>query len=56
MSAELPLSMRILLVLNPSIFNIMTKGSLWGYFTPLVSPSLKDMSRSVRRCLDGDMV
>ena len=56
MSAELPLSTRILLVLNPSIFSIMTKGSLWGCFTPLASPSLKDMSLSVRHCLDGGMV
>ena len=56
MFVELPLSTRILLVLNPSIFNIMTKGSLWGCFTPLVSPSLKDMSWSVHRCLDGGMV
>ena len=55
MSAELPLSMRILLVLNPSIFSIMTKGSLWGCFTPMASPSLKDMSRYVHRCLDGGM-
>ena len=52
MSAELPLSMRILLVLNPSIFNIITNGSLWGYFTPLASASLKDMSWSVRLCLN----
>ena len=56
MSAELPLLMRILLVLNPSIFSIMTKGSLWGCFTLMASPSLKDMSRYVRRCLDGGMV
>ena len=53
MSAELPLSTRILLVLNPSIFSIMTKGSLWGCFTPMASPSLKDMSWYVRLCLDG---
>ena len=52
MSAELPLSVRILLVLNPSIFNIMTKGSLWGCFTPLASTSLKDISWSVRLCLN----
>ena len=52
MSAELPFSMRILLVLNPSIFNIITNGSLWGYFTPLASASLKDMSWSVRLCLN----
>ena len=56
MSAELPLSTRILLVLNPFIFSIMTKGSLWGYFTPLASLSLKDMSRSVHCYLDGGMV
>ena len=56
MSAELPLSTRILLILNPSIFSIMTKGSLWGCFTPLASPSLKDMSLSVHRCLDEGMV
>ena len=52
MSAELPLSTRILLVLNPSIFNIMTNGSLWGCFTPLASASLKDISWSVRLCLN----
>ena len=56
MSAELPLSTRILLVLNPSIFSIITKGSLWGCFTPLASPSLKDMSRSVHCCLNGGIV
>ena len=55
MSAELPLSTRILLVLNPSIFSIMTKGLLWGCFTPMASPSLKDMSWYVRRCLDRGM-
>ena len=44
MSVELPLSTRILLVLNPSIFNIITNESLWGCFTPLASASLKDMS------------
>ena len=43
-------------LLNPSIFSIITKGSLWGCFTPLASPSLKDMSRSVRCCLDEGMV
>ena len=56
MSAELPLSTRILLVLNLSIFSIMTRGSLWGCFTPLASPSLKDTSWHVHRCLDGGMV
>ena len=43
MVAELPLSTRILLVLNPSIVNMMTKWSLWGCLTPLASASLKDM-------------
>ena len=33
-SAELPLFMRILLVLNPSIFNIMTRWSLWLSHSP----------------------
>ena len=56
MSAELPLSTRILLVLNPSIFNIMTKGSLWGCFTPLASASLKDISWSVCLCLNGGII
>ena len=53
MFVELPLSRRILLVLNPSIFNIMTKGSLWGCFTPLEFVSLKDISWSVCLCLNG---
>ena len=52
MSAELPLPTTILLVLNPSIFNIMTNGSLWGYFTPLASASLKDISWSIHLCLN----
>ena len=56
MSAELPLSTRIILVLNPSMFNIITNGSLWGYFTPLASASLKDMSWSVRLCLNGGTI
>ena len=43
-------------MLNPSIFSIMTKGSLWGYFTPMASPLLKDMSWYVRLCLDGGTV
>ena len=55
-SAELPLSTRILLVLNPSMFNIITNGSLWGCFTPLASASLKEMSWSVRLCLKGGTV
>ena len=56
MSMELQLSTRILLVLNPSIFNIMTKGSLWGCFTPLASASLKDISWSVCLCLNGGII
>ena len=56
MSAELPLSTRILLVVNPFIFSIITKGSLWGCFTPLASTSLKHMSRSVCYCLNGGIV
>ena len=56
MSAELPLSTRILLVLNPFIFNIMTKGSLWGCFTPLASASLKGISWSVHLCLNGGIM
>ena len=50
MSAELLLSTRTLLVLNPSIMTMMTRGSLWGYFTPLASSSKKDMSWFVRLC------
>ena len=56
MSAELPLSTKILLVLNPSIFSIITNGSLWGSFTPLASASLKDVSWSVRLCLNGGTI
>ena len=50
MSAELPLSTRILLVLNPSIITIMTRGSSWGCFTPLASSSEKHMSWFVHLC------
>ena len=56
MSADLPLSTRILLVLNPSMFNTITNGSLWGCFIPLASASLKDMSWSVRLCLSGGTI
>ena len=52
MSAKLPLSTRILLILNPSIVNVMTKGSLRGCFTPLAFSSLKDISWFVRLCLN----
>ena len=56
MSVELPLSTRILLVLNPSILSMISKGSLWGYLTPLASASLKDMFWSVHFCLNGGIV
>ena len=51
-SVELLLFTRILLVLNPSIVSIMTKGLLWGCFIPLASFSLKDMSYFVCLCLN----
>ena len=47
MSAELPLFMRILLVLNPSIISIITKGSSCSCFTLLASSSENRMSLSV---------
>ena len=53
MSAELPLSTRTLLVLNPSIRIMMTRGSSWGCFTPLASSSEKHMSWLVRLCFSG---
>ena len=55
-STELLLSTKILLVLNPSIVSMITKGSLWGYFTPLASASLKDMSWSIHFCLNGGIM
>ena len=48
MSVRLPLSTRTFLVLNPSIRIMMTRGSSWGCFTPLVSSSEKHMSWLVR--------
>ena len=54
MSAELPLSMRIHLVLNPSIISMMTRGSSCGCFTPLASSSENRMSILVRLlCFKG---
>ena len=47
MFVELPLSTRILLVLNPSIISIITKWSSCGYFTPLASSSEKRKSLSI---------
>ena len=56
MSVELPLSTRILLVLNPSIMSIVTKGSSWGYFTPLASSYEKNMSLFVHLCFKGGIL
>ena len=53
MSAELPLSIRTLLVLNPLIMIMMTRGSSWGCFTPLASSSEKHMSWLIRLCFMG---
>ena len=44
MFAKLPLSMRIRLVLNPSIISMITKESSCGCFTPLASSSENRMS------------
>lgn len=44
MSAELPLSIRILLVLNPFTMSMITKGSSCGYFMSLASSSENRMS------------
>ena len=44
MSAVLPLSTRIRLVLNPFILSMITKGSSCNYFTPLASSSENIMS------------
>ena len=56
MSAELPLSTRILLVLNPSMVCMITKWSLWGCFTPLAFASLKDIYWSIRFFLNGGIM
>ena len=45
MSAELSLSTRTLLVLNPSIMSITTRGSSCGCFTLLASSSKKTISK-----------
>ena len=44
MSAELPLSTRTFLVLNPSTMIVMTNESSWGCFIPRASSSEKYMS------------
>ena len=56
MSVELPLSTRILLVLNPSVISIITRGSSCGCFTPLASSSEKRMSLSVRLYFRGGIL
>ena len=53
MSAKLPLSIRTLLVLNPFITSMITKGSSCGCFTPLASSFENRMSLSVILCLRG---
>ena len=53
MSAELPLSTKTLLVLNPSIMIIMTNESSWGCFTLLASFSEKHISWFVRLYFRG---
>ena len=56
MSAELPMSTRILLVLNPFIINIITRGSLCSCFTPLTSSFEKKMSLFVHLCFMGGIL
>ena len=56
MSAELPLSTRVLLVLNPSIMSIITRGSSCSCFTPLASFFEKRMSLFVCLCFRGDIL
>ena len=56
-SVEPPLSTRIILVLNPSIISLMTKGSSCGYFTPLASSFEKTMSvASLLQCFIGGIM
>ena len=51
MSAELPLSISTLQVLNSSMASIMTRGSSWGCLIPFTSCSEKTMSSfSMRGC------
>ena len=47
MSTELPLSISILLVSNPSIMSMITKGSSCGCFTPVASSFENRMSISI---------
>ena len=55
-SAELPLSTKTLLVLNPSIMSIITNGSLWGCFIHLASSSENRISWSIRLCFKGGIL
>ena len=56
MSTELLLFIRILLVLNPSIMNMIIKGLSCGCFTPLASSSKNRMFLSVLLCLRGGIL
>ena len=56
MSTELPLSIRTLLVLNPSIMSMITKGLSCGCFTPLASSFENRMSLSVILYLRGGIL
>ena len=56
MSTELPLSMRILLVLNHSIMSMIIRGSSCGCFTALTSSSENRMSLSILLYLRGGIL
>ena len=57
MLAELPLSTKIILVLNLSIMSMMAKGSSCGCFTLLASSSKKTMFvASLFLCVDGGIM
>lgn len=57
MLVELPFSIKILQVLNPSIMSMMTSRSSCGYFTPLASSSGKTIYiASLFLCFDNGIV
>ena len=56
MSAELPLSIRTFLMLNPSIMSMITKRSSCGCFNPLASFPKNKMSLSVLLYLRGGIL
>ena len=56
MTVELLLSVRILLVLNPSIMSMITRGSSCNCFTPLASSIESRMSLSVLLCFRGGIL